>query len=83
METNLAQCFIFLVIGMGITYLFPKVMNLFMGKESNDLSKHSHEEKHDINTNVVNVQPQQVSSAKDDKKVVAAITAAIKYHTES
>jgi Na+-transporting methylmalonyl-CoA/oxaloacetate decarboxylase gamma subunit len=78
METNAAECFIFLVIGMGITYLFPKVMKLFMSKESNDLNKHFHEEKHDINSQA----EIQANNKKDDKRVIAAITAAIKYHTE-
>ncbi|OHE06733.1 MAG: pyruvate carboxylase [Sulfurimonas sp. RIFOXYD12_FULL_33_39] len=80
METNLVvEGFKFLVIGMGTVFLFLAFMIFMMGIMSNIVHKFFPE-----------VQPKSVSSAQNtqdaqnnQKKIVAAITAAIKHHRES
>jgi oxaloacetate decarboxylase gamma subunit len=77
METNLVlEGIKFMGLGMGAVFLFLAVMIFFMGVMSKIIHKFFPE-----------VQPSAGSSSKNtqnnQKKIVAAITAAIKHHRES
>lgn len=76
METNLVlEGIKFMGLGMGAVFLFLAVMIFFMGVMSKVIHKFFPE-----------VQPSAGSSSKNtqnnQKKIVAAITAAIKHHRE-
>ncbi|MDD2652730.1 MAG: OadG family protein [Sulfurimonas sp.] len=69
----------FLVLGMGTVFLFLVIMIYCMNIMSSILSKYFPEARPDVNAKL-NLATS--STQKDDKKIVAAITAAIKYHRE-
>ena len=69
----------FLVLGMGTVFLFLVVMIYCMSIMSSILSKYFPEARPNVNAKI---DAASSNSQKDDKKVVAAITAAIKYHRE-
>ena len=77
MDTNLVvEGFKFMGLGMGAVFLFLTIMIILMGVMSKIIHKYFPE-----------VQPNASASAPktqdNQKKVVAAITAAIKFHRES
>ena len=73
METNLIlEGFKFMGLGMGTVFLFLIIMILSMNALSTIVEKFFPE------PHVVDTAPAQ----KDNKKIIAAITAAIKYHRE-
>jgi oxaloacetate decarboxylase gamma subunit len=74
METNLVlEGFKFMGLGMGTVFLFLIVMIFSMNIMSKVLNKFFPEPEVNIATN---------TAPKDNKKVIAAITAAIKHHRE-
>lgn len=78
------QSLLFLVIGIGIGYLLPRVKKTSPSESVNEAMPTA-----TVVQNVV--QPQVIvdnsnikfETNKDNKKVIAAITAAIAYHTQS
>lgn len=79
METNLVvESFKFLGLGMGTVFAFLGIMIFMMGVMSNVVNKFYPEVKSDVNAALRNSQNQD-----NNKKIVAAITAAIKHHRES
>lgn len=77
METNLLlEGFKFMGLGMGTVFAFLILMIVCMNLMSTIIHKFFPEVQVDINANVSTPQTQ------DNKKVVAAITAAIKHHRE-
>jgi len=83
METNLVvESIKFMFLGMGIVFLFLIIMIYFMGGMSNFVHRFFPEILVDTNSSVQSTQCIQ-SIQVDQKKIVAAITAAIKHHTES
>ena len=75
METNLIlEGFKFMGLGMGTVFLFLIIMIFFMNMMSNVIDKFFPEPQASDET--------VASTQKDNKKIVAAITAAIKHHRE-
>ncbi len=76
METNLIlEGFKFMVLGMGTVFMFLIVLIFMMNMMSKIVHKYFPEPQVDINPPVANKQ--------DNKKVIAAITAAIAHHRQS
>jgi oxaloacetate decarboxylase gamma subunit len=74
METNLVvEGFKFLLLGMGTVYAFLIILIFFMNAMSSVVHRYFPEPQPNI---------QSSSAKKDNKKVIAAITAAIKHHIE-
>ncbi len=69
----------FMVLGMGTVFLFLVTLIYCMNIMSSILSKYFPEARPDVNAKLNSAAS---STQKDDKKIVAAITAAIKYHRE-
>jgi len=79
METNLVlEGFKFMGLGMGAVFLFLAVMIFFIGVMSKTIHKFFPEVKPSAGSSSKNIQDNN-----QQQKVVAAITAAIKYHRES
>lgn len=89
METNLVvESIKFMFLGMGTVFLFLIIMIYFMGGMSNFVHRFFPEILVDTNSSVQSIQGNQnIQSIQNDqvdqKKIVAAITAAIKHHIES
>lgn len=86
METNLVvESIKFMFLGMGTVFLFLIIMIYFMGGMSNFVHRFFPEILVDTNSSVQSTQCIQSiqNDQVDQKKVVAAITAAIKHHIES
>lgn len=86
METNLVvESIKFMFLGMGTVFLFLIIMIYFMGGMSNFVHRFFPEILVDTNSSVQNTQCIQSiqNDQVDQKKIVAAITAAIKHHIES
>ena len=78
METNLVvESLKFMMLGMGTVFAFLGIMIFFMDVMSKIVHKFFPEIQPDVNTALRNSQ-----NENNQKKVVAAITAAIKYHRE-
>lgn len=76
METNLViEGFKFLGLGMGTVFLFLGIMIFLMGGMSKLVHKFFPEVQPNLNSGS--------SAVNNQKKIVAAITAAIKHHKES
>ena len=74
METNLiVEGFKFMGLGMGTVFLFLIIMILFMNAQAIIINKFFPEPK---------AVDASGTTQKDNKKIVAAITAAIKHHRE-
>jgi oxaloacetate decarboxylase gamma subunit len=79
METNLVmESFKFMILGMGTVFVFLGIMIFFMDVMSKFIHKFFPEIKPDVNSALRETK----SNEDNQKKVVAAITAAIKYHRE-
>ena len=75
METNLViEGFKFMGLGMGTVFLFLIVMIFSMNIMSKIIHKFFPEPQADVNA--------QSASQKDNKKIIAAITAAISHHRQ-
>jgi oxaloacetate decarboxylase (Na+ extruding) subunit gamma len=73
METNLVlEGFKFMGLGMGTVFLFLIILIMFMNLTATIIHKYFPEPQASAPTN----------AKKDNKKIVAAITAAIKHHIE-
>ncbi|MDO9266881.1 MAG: OadG family transporter subunit [Sulfurimonas sp.] len=86
METNLVvESIKFMFLGMGTVFLFLIIMIYFMGGMSNFVHRFFPEILVDTNSSVQSTQCIQgnQNDQVDQKKIVAAITAAIKHHIES
>ena len=78
METNLVvESIKFMMLGMGTVFAFLGIMIFFMDVMSKIVHKFFPEIQPDVNAALRNTQ-----NENNKKKVVAAITAAIKYHRE-
>ena len=74
METNLVlEGIKFMILGMGTVFVFLTIMILCMNLMSRIIQRYFPEPQPSV---------ESTSSQKDKKKIVAAITAAIKYHRE-
>jgi len=90
MEANLVvESIKFMFLGMGAVFLLVVIMIYFMGGMSNFVHKFFPEILANTNSSVQNTHNiqgnqniQSVQNQDNQKKVVAAITAAIKYHRE-
>ena len=79
METNLVmESFKFMILGMRTVFVFLGIMIFFMDVMSKFIHKFFSEIKPDVNSALRETK----SNEDNQKKVVAAITAAIKYHRE-
>lgn len=77
METNLVlEGFKFMGLGMGIVFIFLSIMIVAMNIMTTVLNKFFPEPKAKVDGST----PAKQNSISDNKKVVAAITAAIKHH---
>jgi len=77
METNLVMEGVkFMFLGMGTVFTFLVIMILVMNLMSYIVHRFFPEPQPSVGT------PQQANAPKDNKKVIAAITAAIKHHRE-
>jgi oxaloacetate decarboxylase gamma subunit len=76
METNLViEGIKFMFLGMGTVFTFLVIMILFINLMSAVIHKFFPEPQASADT-------QQASASKDNKKIIAAITAAITYHRQ-
>lgn len=76
METNLVlEGFKFMALGMGTVFMFLIVLILMMNYMSIIIHKYFPEPQADLNV--------PVETKEDNKKIVAAITAAIAHHRQS
>ncbi len=77
METNLViEGVKFMFLGMGTVFAFLIIMILFMNLMSYTIHKFFPEPQSSADT-------QQADTQKDNKKIIAAITAAIAHHRQS
>ena len=76
METNLViEGIKFMFLGMGTVFVFLIIMILFINLMSSIIYKFFPEPQASVDT-------QQAGASKDNKKIVAAITAAIAHHRQ-